>query len=252
MINFSGIIIEPEELIYFLKKRIKLKDFCQQIVQQKIISQATANNQIVVTTEEIQAEANRIRREYRLEQASDTYAWLNYQLITPEDWEVGIREQLETAKLKEFLLATKVRDFFNQNQHLFEKALLYQIIVPYQSLAWEIFYQIEEEEMSFYNAAHLYDINYSRRIQCGYVGQVSRAELKPDFSSQIFDCQPNTVMTPLQSEEGYHIFLVEEFIPAELTDELYEKLLDQMFEQWLNAELNHLLFNQSNGDKSTD
>jgi len=250
MIKVSGIEINPEEIVSFLKKRVQLREVCHKILHQRIINKALEENQIVVTDEEIQAEANKLRRQRNLEQASDTFAWLDNELITSDDWEAGIYEQLAAHKLATHLFSQKVKDFFNQNQHKFEQILLYELILPYKRLAWEVFYQIEEEEMSFYQAAHLYDIDPDRRIQCGYVGKVHRYDLQPDIATLVFQATPNTVITPFPSEQGYHLFLVEDFIPAELTNELYETLLNQMFQDWLARELDYMLFNQLNYQKT--
>jgi parvulin-like peptidyl-prolyl isomerase len=76
------------------------------------------------------------------------------------------------------------------------------------------------------------------------VGKVYRHDLKPSISSLVFQATPGVVMTPVTTENNYHIFLVEEFIPAQLTDELYQMLLDQMFQDWLARELDYLLFNK--------
>ena len=35
--------------------------------------------------------------------------------------------------------------------------------------------------------------------------------------------------------------MVERFIPAELTPERYDEILDRLFQDWLNRELNYML-----------
>ncbi len=250
MIDVSGQKIETQEIIEFLKKRVQLKGVCKSILHQKIIKNAIEKYNIEITAEEIQAQGDQIRRQKHLEKAEDTFAWLADELITPEDWEAGIYEDLAAQKLADHLFSQTVQDFFNQNQHQFEQIVLYEIIIPYEKLAWELFYQIEEEEMSFYQAAHLYDIDPERRIQCGYVGKVHRSQLKPTLATYVFQATPGSVMTPVSSEKGYHIFLVEDFIPAELTDEVYQTLLNQMFQDWLARELDYLMFNQTEAEKA--
>lgn len=245
MINFLGQPIENQEIIDFLKKQVHLKEVCQKLLHQKIINKAIKDYNIEITAEEIQTEGDNIRRKRNLEQASDTFAWLEEELISVEDWEAGIYDELAANKLANYLFSGKVEDFFNQNKHQFEQVLLYEIIIPYERLAWEVFYQIEEEEMSFYQAAHLYDIDLDRRIQCGYVGKVHRQELKSSIAALVFQATPGNVLTPIKSDEGYHIFLVEEFIPAELTDEVYQTLLKRMFQDWLAKELDYMLFNKT-------
>lgn len=238
------VAVEPDEVVSFLKQEISYKEVWQKILFQKLVQQAAKERGLTVTSEEIQAEAERQRREKRLEKASDTLAWLAEQLITTEDWEAGIHAQLLSKKLAESLFAKEVEKFFAQNRLDFEQILLYQIIVPYERVVQEIFYQIEEEEISFYEAAHLYDVDDKRRYQCGYEGKLYRWSLKPDIAAAVFNAQSGQVVGPLQTEQGYHLLMVEEFISAELTPQTYQDILNRMFKEWLANELNYMIHNQ--------
>lgn len=244
MANLSRVSVDPDEIIEFLKKGIQFKEVCQKSLEQKIINQAAQERSLTVTPEEIQADSDRQRREKRLEKASDTLAWLAEEMITPEDWEAGIRDRLLTQKLAEQLFAKDVEKFFAQNRLDFEQILLYQIISSSEKLAQELFYQIQEQEISFYEAAHLYDIDEKRRQHCGCEGKLYRWSLNPDIAAVVFSAQPGEVIGPLPTEQGYHLLMVQEFIPAKLTSERYQELLNTMFKQWLASELNYMLHNQ--------
>lgn len=245
MINISGVSVEPDEIINFLKRDIRLKEAYQKILYQKIIDKAAQERGVTVTPEEIQAEAEQERREKRLEKASDTLAWLADQMITPDDWEVGIHERLLYKKLAKFLFSKEVEKFFDQNRLNFEQVLLYQIIVADGKLAQELFYQIEEREISFYQAAHIYDIDEKRRHQCGFEGKLFRWNLKPDIAAVIFGAKIGEVLEPLKTDLGYHLVMIEEFIPAELTPQRYQEILDNIFKEWLASELNYMIHNQT-------
>ena len=242
MVSLGKASIEPEEIVSFLKKNIRLKEVYQEIVHQKIINQAAQERGLTVTPEEIQAEADKQRREKRLEKASDTLAWLEDQIITSEDWEVGIYDHILKQKLSEHLFAQEVEKFFAKNRLNFEQILLYRISTPSEQFAQELFYQIEEQEISFYEAAHFYDTDEERRHQCGYEGKLYRWSLKPDIAAAIFSANPAEVIGPLKSEQEYQLFMVEKFIPAELTQETYKDIINNMFEEWLASELNHFLY----------
>ncbi|MBW4612456.1 MAG: peptidylprolyl isomerase [Desmonostoc vinosum HA7617-LM4] len=241
MNELSKIFIEPEEIVNFLKSELNLKEVYQKILFQRVIHYAAKEQGIFVTTEEIEAEANRQRREKRLEKATDTLAWLAEQLVTPEDWETGICDRLLSQKLAEALFAQEVERFFFQNRLEFEQVLFYQIIVDSEQLAQEIYYQIEEDEISFYDAAHLYNINNHHREKCGYQGRFYRFDLHPDIAAAIFSKQPKQLIGPIKTSQGYHLFMVDEFIPAELTHSRYQEILNQMFQNWLDHELKILL-----------
>ena len=247
MIDFQGASIEPNEVVSFLKKDIQLKEVCQKILYQRVINQASEERGITVTPEEIQAEANRLRYEKRLEKAADTLSWLADQLTTADDWETGMRDRLLSQKLAEYLFAKEAEKFFAQNRLDFDQILLYQIIVPYEKLAQELFYQVEEKEISFYEAAHLYDIDEKRRHQCGYEGKLYRWNLKPDIAAVVFSAQLGAVIGPVKTDQGYHLLIVEEFIPAELMSERHQEISDRMFKQWLDSELSYMLHSKTAG-----
>lgn len=241
MADLLRIVIEPEEIVNFLKSEMNFKEVYQNVLFKKVINYAAQERGIIVTTEEIEAEANRQRRQKHLEKAADTLAWLADQLVSPDDWEVGIRDRLLSQKLAQTLFGKDVEPFFIDNRLEFEQVSLYQIIVESEKFAQEIYYQIEEEEISFYDAAHLYDIDIQRRKKCGYEGNIYRFALEPDIAAAVFSTPTNELIGPLKTEKGYHLFMVEEFIPATLTPERYQEILDNMLKNWLANELEYLL-----------
>ena len=243
VIDFHGITIKTEEIIEFLKRQMSLKQVCRQIVCDKIIEQAAASRNIVVTDEEIQAKAEEVRHENRLEKASDTIAWLKEEMNTIDEWEIAIKKCLLVRKLAQQLFDREVEVYFNQNKLNFEQLVVYQIVVSDQILAQEIFYQIEEEEISFYEAAHLYNIGKQRRYVCGYKGKINRWSCDPDIAATLFrDPIPlGELLGPIQTEQGYHLFKVEEYIQAELTPERRQEILDKLFKEWLDNEFNYTI-----------
>lgn len=244
MSTLSKAHIQADEVLEFLRKTIHLKETYQAVLHQKIIDRAAQERGIVVNPEEIQAEGDRFRHEKRLEKAADALAWLADELISLEDWEAGIRNQLLAQKLAKSLFAKEVEKFFVQNRLDFDQVVLYQIVVPYEKLAQEFFYQIEEEEISCYEVAHLYDIDEKRRLQCGYEGKLDRWSLKPAVAAVVFGAQLEELVGPLKTDQGYHLFRVEEFIPAELTPTRHQEILNNMFKEWLASELNYMLHNE--------
>lgn len=233
--------VQTEDIINFLKSELSFREVYQQILTQRIIAKYAEEKSITVSEAEIQAEANQQRRKLRLEKASDTLNWLSQQMITPADWEVGIRNRLLAQKLAESMFAQDVERFFNQNRLEFEQVVLYQMIVADDKLAQELYYQIEEGETSFYDAAHQYDIDSTRRQKCGYEGVLYRWAIAPDIATLVFSSIPQQLIGPIKTEQGYHLLIVEEKIPAELTPQRYQEILQQMFKQWLNTQIESLL-----------
>lgn len=242
MNDLSNIFIEPEEIVNFLKSEMNLKEVYENILFKRVIRQVAQERGITVTTEEIESEANRQRHEQHLEKATDTVAWLADQLISPYNWEEGIRDRLLSQKLAESLFTQEVEKFFIQNRLAFEQVILYQLVVESEILAQELYYQIEEGEISFYEAAHRYDIDIQRRRQCGYEGTIYRFALQPNIANIVFSVPPKQLIGPIKTEQGYHLFIVEDLLPAVLTPERYQEIINNMFKNWLVNELNYMLY----------
>jgi parvulin-like peptidyl-prolyl isomerase len=241
MARLSGVKIDREKVIIHLKQEIKLRSIYRQILCRQIIDRAARERGILVSGEEIQSEADKFRYEHKLESASQTLEWLNNELLTADDWETGIRERLLTQKLSEELFGCQVENYFVQNKTRYDQAVLYRLRVPYHALAQEVFYQVEEEELSFFEAAHLYDIEEQRRLACGFEGKVSRWQMRPEMAAQVFGAHPGEVLGPILVDQGFELLMVEDFIPAELTPQIRQEILNQLFSQWLDSELNHLI-----------
>lgn len=241
---FSKIPLESQEIVDFLKKDVRLKSVYQKILYRRIVDRAARERQISISPEEIQEEADQIRRENRLEKASDTMDWLENNMMTAEEWEAGITERLLEKKLAEHLFNSEVEKFFAQNKLDYDRVLLYQVVVFSEKLARELFYQIEEGEISFYQAAHLYDIDATRRYRCGCEGTIERRNLLPAIASAVFGHPVGETIGPIPIEKAYHLVLAEELIPAELTPKKKQTLRNRMFQEWLESELTYMLHNQ--------
>lgn len=238
MTDFSKITIEPKEIIAFLKQDLQLNAVYQQIISRKIIVQAAQNLGLNISPLELQNELDRILHELHFYRPESISAWLDEQMITWYDLERRVCDQLLANKLAHSLFSQEVEDFFFQHQRDFEKVLLYKITVPYESLAQAIFYQIIEEEISFYEAAHLYDVDAVSRLYCGYAGKQARQELNSEMAELLFNANVGEVIGPIKSEtEMYELYLVDDLFVSELTAEVYEKLLHQRLEAWLRDEI---------------
>lgn len=250
MVQFHKIHIDPTVIEQHLKQELKLNEICCEILQQNIVERVASRENIVVTPEEIQAEANQIRMSKRLEKASETITWLQDNLLDPDEWEESINKRLLAKKVAQHLFDKQVEAYFAQNRLDYDQFSLYQLIVPYEKLAQELFYQIEEEEISFYQAAHLYDIDEKRRQVCGYEGKVHRWNFSPDIAAAIFKTPipVGEILGPIQSEQGYHLFKIEQYLPAQLTAERRQEIVDELFKQWLNSELDYMLLSEKTSD----
>lgn len=245
MLDFGNITLESKTIVDFLKREMRLKEICHEILTQQIIERAAREKHIAVTPEEIQAEADRIRYQMRLEKVADTLTWLKEQMTSLDEWEEQIRIHLLAKKLAKHLFDREAERFFAQNRVDFDRLIVYQIVVSCEKLAREIIYQLEDREINFYQAAHLYDIDEQRRYRCGYEGKLERWNLKPDIGAVLLNARLGEIVGPVKTEQGYHLLMLEDFIKAELTPSRHQEIVDRLFNEWLARELNYLLYDRA-------
>lgn len=237
MIDFAGVTIQEKSVVDLLKRELSLHTICRQLMYQTIIKNKAQEFEIDVTDSEIQIEADRMRRELQLENAQKTIEWLQEKMITADDWEASIRDRIFTQKVADAMFGNAANREFQQRQLDYEKVLLYQIVTADSHLAQELAYQIEEAEISFFEAAHRHDSSEIRRRCCGYEGEVSRWELSADVAASVFGSPIQTVIGPMALEQGYGLFFVDALIQPELDEKVYRTICDRLFYDWLDAEL---------------
>jgi parvulin-like peptidyl-prolyl isomerase len=233
----SKLYATPDEILRFLRKTLRLKETHDEILCQKIIDQFAQDRKLFVAPEEVQININQMFVEAGLKQASDILFWMKEQLITRDDLEEGVYDRLLRQKLADSLFFDAAESFFYEHQADFDQVVLYQIMVPYERVIDDLVYQIRLQELSFYEAAHLYDLDERRRYQCGYEGIFYRSDIYSHIFEVVFSAPPNEIIGPIRTENGYHLLLVEEFIPAELTTQRRQEIIHRMFQEWLSEEL---------------
>ncbi|MBE9013752.1 peptidylprolyl isomerase [Pseudanabaenaceae cyanobacterium LEGE 13415] len=195
---------------------------------------------MTITSAEIEAEIARFRHDKQLIAPTEWAIWLDEQLTTRQDFEANVQLRLLAKKLAHALFDSEVDRLFTENPAAFEQVLLYRIAVPYERLAQELFYRIEESEISFYEAARLYDVDEQRRLHCGYEGKRFRRDFNPEVARLIFDgnVSEGSIVGPIQSSDStYDLLLVEQFTPAELSSVVQAELLTQKFQDWLDRQI---------------
>lgn len=227
---------ELEAIVSHLRQTFQLKEIKGILLCQEIISWHAEHHAIKVAPEEIQTESDHFRRQFRLEKASDTLAWLSKEQASAEDFEVGMRKQILRRKLAEHLFSKKAEEAFAKNQLEYDRAILYQVTFASEVLACELLYRIQDQEISFFEVAHQFDTDELRARRCGYEGEVSRWEMKPDLAAAAFGVTTGEIAGPVANDQGWHLLLIERILPAELNPALHQKLIEDLFKHWLEQE----------------
>lgn len=230
---FNSQTISPEEILKQVKFSGQLPTMREGIAMRHAIAHAAEAAGITVTIAELQQGADGVRLLHQLQSSEATWAWLQQQGLSLDEFEEMVQASLLSAKLAHHLFADKVEPFFVEHQLDYTQIILYEVILEDEDLAMELFYAIEAGEFSFHHIAHEYIQNPNLRRVGGYRGVLRRGDLKPEISAAVFAATPPQLLKPIITAEGIHLILVEELIQPELDEQLKQQILSELFIAWL-------------------
>jgi parvulin-like peptidyl-prolyl isomerase len=233
--------INQSELFHQLKISGKIPEIIHGILQQRVLEQAAKELRIDISDEELQEGADRFRIANKLESTNATERWLKERMLSMDDFEQLVTTNLLTYKVADRLFSEQVAPYFHQNILNYAAAVIYEVVVSDRNLAIELFYAIQEGDMSFADVAKRYGQDAETQRKGGYLGSVPRQKMLPEVSAAIFAAQPPQIVEPILSAKGTYLIWVEEIVNPTLDDSLREQIRWQLFQEWLQQKINGLL-----------
>ncbi|MCX7596297.1 MAG: peptidylprolyl isomerase [Fischerella sp.] len=229
--------ISCSDIIHNLKLSCQIPSVVEAIASQKIIAQAAQQAGIQVTEEEIQQEGDKLRSEKKLIKAKDTWAWLKKHHLSLYEFEELARNKVLERKLANHLFSDHVEKFFYEHQLDYIAAVTYEVVFDDRDLALELFYALEEGEISFPDIARQYILEPELRRAGGYQGVRHRKEFRPEIAAAVFAAIPPQVLKPITTTKGIYLIWVEEIIQPQLDEQLREKIITELFSDWLKQQM---------------
>jgi parvulin-like peptidyl-prolyl isomerase len=232
--------ISHQDIIEHLKISCQIPSLLEAIATQKIITETAEKANIKIEIAELQQAADNLRLANNLIKAEETWQWLQKHYLSLDNFEEIAQLNILSAKLAHHLFADKVESFFYAHQLDYSGAVIYEVILDDEDLALEIFYALQEGEISFQQIARQYIQNPEIRRAGGYQGVRKRSDFRPEIAAAIFAANPPQLIKPIITPKGVHIIIVEEIIQPELNEQMRVTILGNLFTNWLKEEVNKL------------
>ncbi len=236
----SQCTIYPDEILHQIKLSCLIPSVVEGILTRKIIARAAQEAGIQAKPEELQMAADNLRLMSNLRSADTTWAWLQKHSLSLDDFEELVYNTVIYSKLTEYLFADKVEAFFVEHQLNYASVVMYEVVLDDEDLAMELFYAVQEGEISFPSVAHEYIHDTEARRCGGYKGMLSRRDLKPEISAAVFAATPPQILKPIVTSKGVHLIFVEEIIQPQLDGMLRSKIITDLFSEWLKQQVEQL------------
>ena len=230
--------VSASEIIRHLKLSQQMPSVLASLVDWRIIEQTAAREKIFLSEQELQLAADRFRFEQNLISSKDTLNWFEKYHLSVTEFEELIRRTLLWRKLTEHLFQDKAEAYFYAHQLDYYQAVMYQIVLADFDLAMELFYGIQERELSFWDLAHQYIEDTELRRRGGYLGQKSRDRLRPEIAAAVFSTANKVpqVLKPIAVEKKTYLIYVEEIIQPTLDLSLRRTIIEQLSKNWLSQQ----------------
>lgn len=228
--------IGQADILHHIKLSFQIPTFIESIANCKIIAETAAAIGITLEAEELQQAADDLRLVNQLHEPDATWLWLQKHYLSLDEFEELVYTNLLSSKVAQHLFNNQVESFFYENQLNYAGAVLYEVVLPDEDLAMELFYALQENEITFHDVARQYIQDPQLRRTGGYQGVAHRSDLKPEISAAVFAANPPQLLKPIATSKGTHLILVEEIIEPQLTESLRAQILTDLFSAWLQQQ----------------
>ncbi|WP_416671197.1 foldase protein PrsA [Egbenema bharatensis] len=226
--------IPIDQILRYLHTSGQLESFISTVLHQHILEQALQScPEAHISLEQVERMIAEFRQQKQLVDDQCFQQWLAQEGTTEIALKQDIMHRLRLEQFVPTIVEPKLQEtFINQKLYL-DQVVLSQLVVDSQELAEELKTQITEEGASFEQLVREYSVSDDRLIN-GMMGALSRGQLSDGLRAMIDVAQPGDIVGPLEFEQQWFLYRVEQFIPASLADEAIQTSLQtQIFEEWM-------------------
>lgn len=228
--KFGDKIIQCHEIPALLTRYQLMPQFIRGIILDHAIADFTC------TEEERQNALKQFCQQRQLPSEQALFSWLQSQGLTLEQLEEQLLRPILIDKFKTATFSPKVESYFLKRKGSLDQVVYSLIRTQDPGLAQELYYRIQEGEQSFAELAREYSQGPESRTG-GLLGPVPLSQPHPAIAKLLSVSQPGQLWPPRPLADWYVIIRLEKFIPAKLDETTRRQMLDELFENWLQEEV---------------
>jgi len=158
--------------------------------------------------------------------------WLQQRRWTLEDLRAVATRQMRVLRFSEARFGSEVEPRFLDRKLELDQITYSLIRVQDADLARELHQMIKEGEADFPELAPVHSSGPEARSR-GVVGPISLAAAHPELMARLRVASEGQLLDPFCVTELWLVVRLERRLPAQLDEEMRVKLLQELFEQWL-------------------
>lgn len=208
-----------------------------QFLRGVIVDQAIAS--CTCTEEESRTAVEQFCVQHQLTSPEARQAWLQSQNMTEAELEQMAIRPLLIEQFKQATWAHKVENYFLSRKSSLDHVVYSLIRTKNPGLAHELYFRIAEGEQTFADVARDFSEGPESRTG-GLLGPVPVSQPHPAIGKLLAVSTPGQLWSPRPLAEWMVIIRLEKFMPAQLDESMRRRLIDELFETWLQEQLTQI------------
>ncbi len=225
--------ITAEDIIPLLARYQLLPQLLRELILDDVIASYTC------TPEEVAQACQQVYEQNQLATPEARQAWLMQRQLTPAEFESRTERALRIEKFKQATWGLKLESYFLQRKGQMDKVIYSLIRTQDVGIAQELYFRIQEGEQSFAELAREYSQGPEAQTG-GLIGPVELSTPNPQLAQMLAMSQPGQLWPPTALGEWLVIIRLERFIPAQMDEPMRQRLLNELFNNWLQEQLNRV------------
>ena len=223
-------VYTAEDLVPLLTQYQILPKLAQEILTDKAIAG------IKCTEEENTKTFNQFCQQNQLKSEEEVQKWLEKQGMNREQLQNLITKKLRIDKYKQEIWNDQVDAHFIKRKSQLDRVVYSLIRVEKPEVAQELYFRIKDDQNAFSALA----MEYSQGTEAqtgGLIGPVEINAPHPKIAQILTTCQAGQLVPPTRVGEWIVIVRLENYISAKLDHSMRQRMLDELFNRWLNESI---------------
>lgn len=209
-----------------------------QFLREVIIDQAIGS--VPYTAKEQANDCQPFYEQYRLTSDTAKQEWLEQYSMKPDELESLAARQQQIEKFKQATWGKRLGTYFLSRKASLDTVIYSLIQIGNAEVARELYFRLESSEQSFAEIAR----SYSQGVEAktgGLVGPIELGRVPPQLAKMLRVSYPGQLWHPTRLGDHLAIVRLEVLIPACLDEAMRQRLLNELFESWLETQLVELV-----------
>jgi PPIC-type PPIASE domain len=148
----------------------------------------------------------------------------------------AFKRSLALKKYQQVHWGHRIPSYFLTRKKALDRAIFSVIQVDSLGMAQELYLRIKDRRQSFDKLARLYSQGAEAKLG-GVMGPIAVERIHPKIVYHLSSLKPGE-LSPLFQLDNFYVFIrLEQWVPARFDDDIKGQLMEELFEQWLHAEI---------------